>query len=208
MLFFKRNAPYKAGATENVLWLKPYMLPDFFSGVDVPKELLDRRPHNYDPVAHKEKVEKEIKERKSNQSVARRRRIEERPIDLDRLVDDIARMYIAKQQGKGDAIRKRQERDLEARMQAQRNQAQMQNYNYYDDGYHGYDQGYYGYGGMMGYGGHQGMTGYDQGMMGYQQGMMGRGNWGYEVHGGKKGGRGRGLKPMTAYHQTHTKFSR
>ena len=186
------------------------MMPDYFPGAIVPKHLLDRRPPNYDHVTHKEKVEKEKKERKSDGRIARRKRIDERPVDINRLCDDIARLFIAKQQGKEAEIQKQQEQELVARMRRQQRGGQQ--YGGYDD-YYGYGYGYDDYYGYGDYGDYYGMMGVG-GMMGYgYQGDMGNpGNWGYEDHGKKKGsGRGRGilgLKPLTAYHQTHTKFAK
>lgn len=47
VLFFKKDTPYVSGPTDEVLWIKPYILPDVFDGVSVPKSMMDQKPNNY-----------------------------------------------------------------------------------------------------------------------------------------------------------------
>lgn len=47
LLFYKRDTPYLTGETHEVLWLKPYMLPDVFDSVVVPNALMAKRPASY-----------------------------------------------------------------------------------------------------------------------------------------------------------------
>lgn len=47
ILFFKKDTPYVSEESDEVLWLKPYMLPDVFDGVSVPKPMMSQKPSSY-----------------------------------------------------------------------------------------------------------------------------------------------------------------
>ncbi|XP_052276684.1 uncharacterized protein LOC127875954 isoform X2 [Dreissena polymorpha] len=47
LLFYKRDTPYLTGETQEVLWMKPYMLPEVFDGVVVPHALTAKKPASY-----------------------------------------------------------------------------------------------------------------------------------------------------------------
>lgn len=47
LLFYKKDVQYKSGETSEVLWTKPYILPDVFEGIAVPKKLMSQKPDTY-----------------------------------------------------------------------------------------------------------------------------------------------------------------
>lgn len=47
ILFFKKDVKYQSGETDEVLWSKPYILPDVFDGIAVPKKLMSQKPDTY-----------------------------------------------------------------------------------------------------------------------------------------------------------------
>lgn len=47
ILFYKKDIQYKSGETDEVLWIKPYILPDVFEGIAVPKKLMSEKPNTY-----------------------------------------------------------------------------------------------------------------------------------------------------------------
>jgi len=47
VLFYKRDIPYTSGETDDVQWIKPFMLPDVFNNMAVPNAMLAERPSNY-----------------------------------------------------------------------------------------------------------------------------------------------------------------
>ena len=72
ILFFKKDTPYVLSVTDEVLWIKPYMLPDVFDGVSVPKDLMNQKPASYrdfesfvDDVSHG-RVKSQKKKKKVN----------------------------------------------------------------------------------------------------------------------------------------------
>ena len=47
LLFYKKSIPYTSGPTDEVLWTKPYMLPDIFEGLALSQTLMDSKPDGY-----------------------------------------------------------------------------------------------------------------------------------------------------------------
>lgn len=47
LLFFKKDVLYKSEETDEALWIKPYMLPDVFESIAVPKTLMSQKPDTY-----------------------------------------------------------------------------------------------------------------------------------------------------------------
>ena len=47
LLFYKKSIPYTSGATDEVLWTKPFMLPDIFEGLALSEVLLNSKPDGY-----------------------------------------------------------------------------------------------------------------------------------------------------------------
>ena len=46
-LFYKKDGKYKKGETDEVLWLKPYMLPEVFDNIGVPRRYMEQIPNTY-----------------------------------------------------------------------------------------------------------------------------------------------------------------
>lgn len=73
ILFYKKDTVYHSGGTENVKWIKPYMLPDIFPDIAVPKSMMLEKPDNYkdfetfkDDVQNGRIKEKKNKKKKAN----------------------------------------------------------------------------------------------------------------------------------------------
>lgn len=47
LLFYKKGIPYTSGVSEEVLWTKPFMLPDIFEGLALSEVLLNSKPDGY-----------------------------------------------------------------------------------------------------------------------------------------------------------------
>ncbi|XP_060596088.1 snurportin-1-like [Ruditapes philippinarum] len=47
LLFFKKDIKYRSESTSDILWIKPYILPDVFEGIAVPKRLMAEKPDTY-----------------------------------------------------------------------------------------------------------------------------------------------------------------
>lgn len=47
ILFYKKDIVYQSGETNEILWTKPYILPDVFQGIAVPKRHMTQKPDNY-----------------------------------------------------------------------------------------------------------------------------------------------------------------
>ena len=46
-LFYKKNIPYTSGPTSDILWTKPFILPDIFDGLALSKKIMNTRPESY-----------------------------------------------------------------------------------------------------------------------------------------------------------------
>lgn len=47
LLFYKRDVNYSSGVNDQILWIKPYMLPDLFESIAVPKKYMSQKPDTY-----------------------------------------------------------------------------------------------------------------------------------------------------------------
>ncbi|XP_053405352.1 uncharacterized protein LOC123523052 [Mercenaria mercenaria] len=72
ILFYKKDVKYKSNETDEVLWIKPYILPDVFEGIAVPSKLMSQKPDTYtdfnsfiDDVEHGRIKSKKNKKKKS-----------------------------------------------------------------------------------------------------------------------------------------------
>ncbi|XP_061166718.1 uncharacterized protein LOC133175617 [Saccostrea echinata] len=226
VLFYKKSSAYIPGQTEDVLWIKPYMLPEVMSDVIVPSHLLKRKPPEFDYQKHLEKVTKQKKERGEQKRPQRKQKI----LNIDKLVDDISRIYISQQQRAGVEmspeeveISKRLNQKSKKISQGKGGGKNMGDYsalkkkenitfygddfsyeNYCNSSYYG-DYSYYGDQGYPGVDGYRG-DGYHS---------MSPAGWGYEDHGRQWNsppkGRGRGLlglKPLAGYSNTHSTFKK
>lgn len=46
-LFYKKSIPYTSGVTGEILWTKPFILPDIFEGLALSQKLIDAKPEGY-----------------------------------------------------------------------------------------------------------------------------------------------------------------
>ncbi|KAL4227737.1 hypothetical protein ACF0H5_013173 [Mactra antiquata] len=47
LLFYNKEVQYSSGENDLIRWMKPYMLPDLFEGISVPKKLMSQMPDTY-----------------------------------------------------------------------------------------------------------------------------------------------------------------
>ncbi|XP_062579394.1 uncharacterized protein LOC134241341 [Saccostrea cucullata] len=227
VLFFKKSSAYVPGQTDDVLWTKPYMLPEIFSDVIVPSHLLKRKPPEFDYQKHLEKVAKQKKERGEQ----KRPRRKQKTLNIDKLVDDISRIYISQQQEAGVEmspeeveISKRLNQKAKKVPQGKGRGRKMGDYSalqkkeitFYGDDFSYDDYCNSSYYGDYCYYGNQVYPGYD-GCGGDAYHSMSTPMWGYEDHvrqwnsPSPPKGRGRGLlglKPLTGYSNTHGTFKK
>lgn len=74
------------------------MLPEIFPGIIVPSHLMKRKPLDFDYQKHLEKVRKQKTEHKQPRKSGPRK---QKSINIDKLVDDISRVYISNQKKAG-----------------------------------------------------------------------------------------------------------
>ena len=226
ILFYKKSAPYTSGQTENVLWTKSYMLPEIFPGVIVPSILLKRKPPDFDYQKHLEKIRKQKTEQREYRRVPK----QQKSINIDKLVNDISRIYISQQQEAGIQLTP-QEVLISKKLgppPKTKNQGKgrggggpatkkEQNILYYGDdfSYEDYCSSSY-YGDYCYYGDevrnstdkYYSNSYYSPSFRGEEFHPMPSAGWGYEDHSGQRKPRGRGrgalpVKPMDAYSRTH-----
>jgi hypothetical protein len=96
-LFYKKASAYVSGQNDEVLWTKPYMLPEVFPDIIVPSHLMKRKPPEFDYQKHLEKIANQ-KKKEADQPKSQRKR---KTFNIDKLVDDISRIYISQQEKAG-----------------------------------------------------------------------------------------------------------
>ncbi|XP_022334517.2 uncharacterized protein LOC111131337 [Crassostrea virginica] len=231
ILFYKKSAPYTSGQTENVLWTKSYMLPEIFPGVIVPSILLKRKPPDFDYQKHLEKIRKQKTEQREYRRVPK----QQKSINIDKLVNDISRIYISQQQEAGIQLTPQEvliskklgpppktKNQGKGRGQGGPATKKEQNILYYGDdfSYEDYCSSSY-YGDYCYYGDevcnstdkYYSNSYYSPSFRGEEFHPMPSAGWGYEDHSGQRKPRGRGrgalpVKPMDAYSRTHQLFKK
>lgn len=203
------------------------MLPEIFPEIIVPSHLMKRKPPDFDYQKHLEKVRKQKTEHKQPRKSGQK----QKSINIDKLVDDISRVYISNQKKAGIELTPQEieiskqlgpppKKGLPGRGRGRGGNVgdyhalkQRQNTSYYGDNFSYEDYCSASYYGDYCYYGDEVYRGYAKHA---KNSSMPSPRWGYEDHGAHKNslppkGRGRGLldaKAMAAYSLTHKTFKK
>lgn len=203
------------------------MLPEIFPEIIVPSHLMKRKPPDFDYQKHLGKVRKQKTEHKQPRKSGQK----QKSINIDKLVDDISRVYISNQKKAGIELTPQEieiskqlgpppKKGLPGRGRGRGGSVgdyhalkQRQNTSYYGDNFSYEDYCSASYYGDYCYYGDEVYRGYAKHAENYS---MPSPRWGYEDHGAHKNslppkGRGRGLldaKAMAAYSLTHKTFKK
>lgn len=93
ILFYNKRAVYIPGESKDVLWLKPYMLPEVFS-VGVPPNYSTKPPNYVSFDKHAAKIKEENED--NTEEKPKQRNQKQQQIDIDTITGAISEMYIEK----------------------------------------------------------------------------------------------------------------
>lgn len=205
------------------------MLPEIFPDIIVPSHLMKRKPPDFDYQKHLEKVRKQRTEQKQPRKSGPRK---QKSINIDKLVDDISRVYISNQKKAGIELTPQEieisrqlgpspKKGLPGRGRGRGGSVgdyQTQNTSYYGDNFSYEDYCSASYYGDFCYYGDEVNRGYAKHHAKHhaKNYSLPSPRWGYEDHGTHRNsappkGRGRGLldaKAMAAYSLTHKTFKK